>query len=263
MPICRLFGRFNGSDGTRARDVRRDRPSRAQRRLAANASERRHLQALFALRLAPLRMVEPILEATFGPRVGHENLSKQTPKPMPRKDQTAGWRRVPMSVEPSTAMTAILETRRLRLREFRPDDLDELASMMADEEQMRFYPRPRTRDEASAWVGRNLSLYEEHGFGFWLIESRPTAEFLGYCGIRPLVLKTGPVRRSAGTRRRLRGTEASPRRPQQAFATSRSPALSRRGWSRSSIPTTSRPAASPRRSGCARKGRPYSTAILT
>ncbi|HEX7582661.1 MAG TPA: GNAT family N-acetyltransferase [Gaiellaceae bacterium] len=86
-------------------------------------------------------------------------------------------------------MTAILETRRLRLREFRRDDLDELAALVADEEQMRFYPGPRTRDEASAWIDRNLSLYEEQGFGFWLIESRSTSTFLGYCGIRPLVLE--------------------------------------------------------------------------
>jgi len=86
-------------------------------------------------------------------------------------------------------MTAILETRRLKLREFQRDDLDELAAMVADEEQMRFYPGPRTRDEAWAWIGRNLSLYEEPGFGFWLVESRPTSEFLGYCGIRPLVLE--------------------------------------------------------------------------
>jgi RimJ/RimL family protein N-acetyltransferase len=93
----------------------------------------------------------------------------------------------------STAMTAILETRRLRLREFHPDDLDRLAAMVADEEQMRFYVRPRTRDEACAWIDRNLSLYAEHGFGFWLIESRPTSEFLGYCGIRPLVLQSAPT----------------------------------------------------------------------
>jgi RimJ/RimL family protein N-acetyltransferase len=86
-------------------------------------------------------------------------------------------------------MTEILETPRLRLREFRPDDLDELAAMVADEEQMRFYPRPRARDEACAWIDRNVSLYEELGFGFWLIEARSTAEFLGYCGIRPLVLE--------------------------------------------------------------------------
>ena len=93
------------------------------------------------------------------------------------------------SIPDRAEITAILETGRLRLRQFCPDDLDDLAAMVADEEQMRFYPGPRTRDEACAWIGRNLSLYEEHGFGFWLIESRPTWEFLGYCGIRPLVLQ--------------------------------------------------------------------------
>jgi RimJ/RimL family protein N-acetyltransferase len=78
-----------------------------------------------------------------------------------------------------------LETERLRLREFRDDDLDELAAMVADEDQMTFYPRPKTRAEASAWISRNLALYEEHGFGFWRIESLDTSDFLGYCGIRP------------------------------------------------------------------------------
>ena len=93
---------------------------------------------------------------------------------------------------------AILETDRLRLREFTLDDLDDLAAMVADEEQMRFYPATRTRHEARAWIKRNRVLYEELGFGTWLIEpklieskfieSRAKAEFLGYSGIRPLEL---------------------------------------------------------------------------
>jgi len=90
-------------------------------------------------------------------------------------------------------MTEILETRRLRLREFRPHDLDKLAAMVGDEEQMQFYPRARTRGEARAWIVRNLSLYKENRFGFWLIESRPSSVFLGYCGIRPLVLQSAPA----------------------------------------------------------------------
>ena len=82
-----------------------------------------------------------------------------------------------------------VETPRLRLREFAAGDLDELAAMVADEDQMRFYPRVRTRDEAAAWLQRNLALYEEHGYGFWLIESRAGDGFAGYCGIRPLDLQ--------------------------------------------------------------------------
>jgi RimJ/RimL family protein N-acetyltransferase len=77
----------------------------------------------------------------------------------------------------------------LTLREFRADDLDQLAPMVADEEQMQFYPAPRTRDEARAWIDRNLSLYEAHGFGVWLIEARATSEFLGYSGIKPIVVE--------------------------------------------------------------------------
>jgi RimJ/RimL family protein N-acetyltransferase len=94
-----------------------------------------------------------------------------------------------VSANRSSGMTRILETRRFRLREFDQDDLDDLAAMVADEDQMSFYPRPKTRDEASAWISRNLSLYEEYGFGFWVIESVPTSGFLGYCGIRPLALE--------------------------------------------------------------------------
>lgn len=83
----------------------------------------------------------------------------------------------------------ILETSRLRLREFTLGDLNNLALMVSDEDQMTFYPGPRTREEASEWIVRNLALYKLHGFGFWLIESTADSEFLGYCGIRPLDLE--------------------------------------------------------------------------
>ena len=86
--------------------------------------------------------------------------------------------------------TAVFETQRLRLREFRHTDLGELAAMVADEEQMRFYPRPKTRAEASAWLSRNLDLYAELGYGFWLIESLAGSAFMGYCGIRPRALES-------------------------------------------------------------------------
>jgi len=88
--------------------------------------------------------------------------------------------------------TSIVETAHLRLREFGHEDLDDLAATVADEEQMAFFPRPKTRDEAAAWISRNVSFYEEHGFGIWLIEPRATPGFLGYCGIRPLDLDGVP-----------------------------------------------------------------------
>jgi RimJ/RimL family protein N-acetyltransferase len=82
----------------------------------------------------------------------------------------------------------VLETERLWLRRFSPDDLDELASILTDAETMQYYPRPFTRDEASAWIAQNLGRYKTDGFGLWAIESKETGEFLGDCGpVRRLV----------------------------------------------------------------------------
>jgi RimJ/RimL family protein N-acetyltransferase len=81
------------------------------------------------------------------------------------------------------------ETPRLRLRRLRLTDIDDVAAMVADPEQMRFYPRPKTRDEAGAWLSWNLALYDEHGFGTWCLESLPGNGFAGYCGVRPLLLE--------------------------------------------------------------------------
>jgi RimJ/RimL family protein N-acetyltransferase len=75
----------------------------------------------------------------------------------------------------------------VKLRRFTRDDLDVLAAMIADEEQMEFYPGPRTRAEALAWIERNLELYAACGKGILLVEGDDGA-FLGYCGFRPLSL---------------------------------------------------------------------------
>lgn len=82
-------------------------------------------------------------------------------------------------------MSLILETSRMRLRPFRHDDLDELAAMFADEETMRYYPRPKTRNESQDWIAWNLRVYSEYGFGLWVMESTSTSEFLGDCGLTP------------------------------------------------------------------------------
>jgi RimJ/RimL family protein N-acetyltransferase len=89
-------------------------------------------------------------------------------------------------------MRQVLETPRLRLREFAEGDLDELAAMTADEEQMRFYPHVRTREEASDWLDRHIAMYGEHGYGFWVIEWSVDSRFAGYCGVRPFELDGAP-----------------------------------------------------------------------
>jgi hypothetical protein len=61
---------FNGSDGTRTRDLRRDRPTRVQRCPTTSEPEQPHLQVVFRVEAPPHRIVEPIVKSTFGPRVG-------------------------------------------------------------------------------------------------------------------------------------------------------------------------------------------------
>lgn len=53
----------------------------------------------------------------------------------------------------------ILETSRVVLREFRPDDGDALARTLSDPETMRYYPAQLDRVGVEAWISRNLRRY--------------------------------------------------------------------------------------------------------
>ena len=50
-------------------------------------------------------------------------------------------------------------TPQLAFREMTPDDLDDMAALLGDPEVMRYYPHPKTRDEASAWISWNRQIY--------------------------------------------------------------------------------------------------------
>lgn len=82
-------------------------------------------------------------------------------------------------------MTAPQGTSRLLFREMTTADLDDMAALLGDPEVMRYYPRPRTRDEALAWIRWNRDLYDRLGHGLWVVTLRDTGEFLGDCGLTP------------------------------------------------------------------------------
>ncbi|GAA4699965.1 GNAT family N-acetyltransferase [Nocardioides nanhaiensis] len=73
-------------------------------------------------------------------------------------------------------------TARLRLREMTESDLDAMAGLLGDPDVMRYYPRPRTREEARAWIDWNRRSYAEHGYGLWVLETHE-GEFVGDCGL--------------------------------------------------------------------------------
>lgn len=73
-------------------------------------------------------------------------------------------------------------TGRLRLRPYRPDDLDDLHAMFSDPNHMRWYPEPFDRDGTRAWVERTFERYRNDGFGLWIVEDRSTGGFVGTAG---------------------------------------------------------------------------------
>lgn len=74
-------------------------------------------------------------------------------------------------------------TERLRFREYRDDDLDDVVAMFGDSQARRFYPEMDTREACRGWIEWSKRNYRDHGFGLWVIEDMTTGEFLGDCGL--------------------------------------------------------------------------------
>jgi RimJ/RimL family protein N-acetyltransferase len=77
-------------------------------------------------------------------------------------------------VPPSTA--------RLRFRQMTEDDLDVMADLLGDPRVMEFYPSPKTREAARAWIEWNEANYAAHGHGLWIVEDHNNT-FIGDCGL--------------------------------------------------------------------------------
>lgn len=80
-------------------------------------------------------------------------------------------------------MTIILETERLRLRNWRDSDRRLFAEINADPEVMEFFPFRRTRAEADQLMDRIASRIEQTGFGFYTAALKQTDEPIGFCGL--------------------------------------------------------------------------------
>lgn len=77
----------------------------------------------------------------------------------------------------------ILDTPRLILREFSPDDTDSLGAVLSDPETMRFYPAPLDRTGVEEWIARNRRRYAKDGHGLWAMVLKSTGGLIGDCGL--------------------------------------------------------------------------------
>lgn len=78
-----------------------------------------------------------------------------------------------------------IETSRLLLRMFEPDDLDDLSRIYADADVMKYLSgHPLTTEEAASWLNHFLSGWEEYGFGWWAVVFKESGELIGHCGLQ-------------------------------------------------------------------------------
>lgn len=86
-------------------------------------------------------------------------------------------------MHPNTPPT--IETERLILRPFTPDDLHDFSLICADPEVMRFIGMGKTLDRETveqqmiSWI----SLYPEQGFGLLALTLKDTKRLIGFCGL--------------------------------------------------------------------------------
>lgn len=88
-----------------------------------------------------------------------------------------------MSIDGMADKGTVFRTRRLLLRQWRPDDLDGLAAMNIDPEVMRYFPTRPDREESADMMARVIRNIERYGFGFWALEVPDVHGFAGFAGL--------------------------------------------------------------------------------
>jgi RimJ/RimL family protein N-acetyltransferase len=76
----------------------------------------------------------------------------------------------------------VLETSRLRLREFVPQDADALGAVLGDPVAMQYYPAAFDRRGIEEWIGKNIGCYQRDGHGLWAMMLKDSGELIGDCG---------------------------------------------------------------------------------
>jgi RimJ/RimL family protein N-acetyltransferase len=79
-----------------------------------------------------------------------------------------------------------LHTKRLKLRQWRDEDLEPWAQLNADPEVMRHFPATLTRQDSDLLAERCHGQIEEQGWGLWAVEVIGGPEFIGWIGLAPV-----------------------------------------------------------------------------
>ena len=81
-----------------------------------------------------------------------------------------------------TKQGVVLETSRLLLRQFVPQDADALAAVLGDPVAMQYYPAAFDRKGVEEWINKNIARYQRDGHGLWAMLLKESGELIGDCG---------------------------------------------------------------------------------
>jgi RimJ/RimL family protein N-acetyltransferase len=81
--------------------------------------------------------------------------------------------------------TPIIETDRLTLRVFVPEDVDRLAEILGDPSVMRYMPggEPMPRQRIEIGLKKIIDHWHQHGFGRWAVIHNVDDRLIGWCGL--------------------------------------------------------------------------------
>jgi len=77
----------------------------------------------------------------------------------------------------------VIETSRILLRHFTLDDLDDLAEVLCDHDNLRFFPNRFERKDAEEWIEKNMRRYTDDGVGGWALILKSNHKLGGHSGL--------------------------------------------------------------------------------
>lgn len=79
-----------------------------------------------------------------------------------------------------------LETDRLILRPFRKSDLDDLAALNGDAQNMKFVSPPLAREQVAGIIDWFTAEWKRLGYGWFAVLHKPTERLVGQCGLQEI-----------------------------------------------------------------------------
>lgn len=76
-----------------------------------------------------------------------------------------------------------LNTPRLLLRQWKPDDRAPFARLNADPVAMEYFPSPLTEAQSNELADKIISLIDNRGWGMWAVEVKSDGAFIGFVGL--------------------------------------------------------------------------------